>query len=274
VGWLLALDAAFLAGAIIATSVVYRRLPAWLGLEESAARLAGLRLLLLAGGAAIALPFGIGLLRTIRRLALGMAESAIPKPGKGVDQGLAPRRTLIATLEIGLVVAVGVPLTLVTLPFVPPFGVAGVILAYLLILGIAFWRNASDLDRHARAGSELIVHVLAKQAHPDAGSFEVVRGLLPGLGMIVPLEVRPGSEADGLTLGDLNLRGRTGASVVGVSRDGQRTAEATAATRLQAGDMLAITGSENAIDLAAALMRARGTSSPPSATGASAPPVE
>ena len=164
-------------------------------------------------------------------------------------------------------------MTLLTLPFVPPFGVLGVIAAYLLILAVGFWRTATDLDKHTEAGAELVVHVLAKQAHSgETGTFEVVRGLLPGLGTIVPLEVGAGSEAAGSTLGDLNLRGRTGATVVALSRDGQRKPLPTATTMLQAGDMMALTGSGNAIGLAAALLRARDTSSPPSATAASAPP--
>ena len=63
------------------------------------------------------------------------------------------------------------------------------------------------------------------------------------------------------------------ATVVALSRNGQREPLPTAATRVEAGDMLALTGSGNAIGLAAALLRARDTSSPPSGTGANAPPA-
>lgn len=267
----LGLDAAGVTAAIIGTSVAYRMLPEWLG----AARAESLefRLGVLGAGALIALPFAVALVRTIRRLAQALAESALPRPAKGVDQGYAPRRTLIVTLQIGMVVALGVVITLVTLPFVPPFGILGVIAAYLVVLGIGFWRTATDLDKHTKAGAELVVHVLAKQGHSgDTGTFEVVRGLLPGMGTIVPLEVAPGSEAAGKTLGDLNLRGRTGATVVALSRDGQRMPLPTATTQLQAGDMLALTGSGSAIGEAAGLLRATSTSSPPSDTDASALP--
>jgi CPA2 family monovalent cation:H+ antiporter-2 len=268
----LLLDAACVAAAIIGTSLAYRRMPELFGVE--AADKPGTRLAVLAAGALLALPFAIGLVGAMRKLSVVMAESALPRPVKGVDQGYAPRRALIATLRIGMVIAVGVPMTLLTLPFVPPFGVLGVIAAYLLILGVGFWRTAADLDKHSRAGAELVVHVLAKQAHSgETGTFEVVQQLLPGMGTIVPLEVQAGSEAAGATLGDLNLRGRTGATVVALSRNGQRQPLPTAATRLEAGDMVAVTGSGSAIGTAAALLRARDTSSPPSATVASAPPA-
>ena len=269
---LLLLDAACVTAALIGTSLVWRRLPEWLG--PAAARLPALRLGALAAGALLALPFGFGLVLAIRRLAVVLAESAVPHPIKGVDQGFAPRRSLIATLQIGIVVVLGVTITLLTLPFVPPFGVLGVLAAYLVVLGVGFWRTATDLDQHTRAGAELVVHVLAKQGHSgDTGTFEVMRGLLPGMGTIVPMEVERGSEAAGKTLSDLNLRGRTGATVVALSRAGQSTPLPPAGTRLLAADLLALTGSGDAIGLAAALLRATDTSSPPNATGASARPA-
>ena len=267
----LVLDAGCVTAVIIATSVAYRRLPLWIGTETGGSRPA--RMALLAAGALVALPFAIGLVRTMHGLATSLAESALPRPAKGVDQGLAPRQSLTAILKISLVIAVGVPLTLLTLPFVPPFGVLGVVAAYLLVLAVAFWRTARNLDQHSRAGAELVVHVLSKQGHSgDTGMFEVVRGMLPGLGAIVPLEVQPGSAAAGRTLGELNLRGRTGATVVALSRGNQRDPAPTSRTRLEPGDLVAITGSESAIGLAAVLLRARDTSLPPSGTGASVLP--
>lgn len=267
----LLLDAACVTGVIIATSVSYRNLPDWVGPASGNSTMA--RLALLGAGALLALPFAIGLVRTMRRLTVELSESALPKPDRGVDQGYAPRQTLEATLRIGLVVAVGIPLILLTLPFVPPFEVLGVLVAYLFVLGVAFWRTARNLEQHTRAGAELVVHVLSKQArHEETATFEVVRGMLPGMGAIVPLKVEAGSVAMGKTLGELNLRGRTGATVVAVSRDNERNPAPTSATRLAIGDLVAVTGSEPAIDRAAALLRARDTSSPPNETGASAPP--
>jgi CPA2 family monovalent cation:H+ antiporter-2 len=147
-----------------------------------------------------------------------------------------------------------------------------VVLAYLLVLAAAFWRTARNLEKHTRAGAELVVHVLSKQArHEETATFEVVRGMLPGMGAIVPLKVEEGSVAAGKTLGQLNLRGRTGATVVAVSRDNERNPAPTSATRLATGDLVAVTGSEQAIDLAAALLRARDTNSPPTDTAAIAP---
>ncbi len=148
----------------------------------------------------------------------------------------------------------------------------GVVAAYLLVLATAFWRTARNLEAHTRAGAELVVHVLAKQArHEDTATFDVVREMLPGMGSIVPLQVEPGSSAVGKTLGELNLRGRTGATVVAVSHDNERNPSPSSTTRLAVGDLVAITGSEQSIDRAAALLRATDTSLPPNETGATVP---
>jgi CPA2 family monovalent cation:H+ antiporter-2 len=168
---------------------------------------------------------------------------------------------LVLSLELALAVATGLPLVAVSQPFLPPFGAPVLAIALALILAVAFWRTARDLDSHARAGAELVVHVLARQGRTaDAESFGVVRDLLPGLGMVVPLRIEPGSSAAGRTLGDLNLRGQTGATVVALSRGEERRVFPESGERLAAGDLIAVTGSQEAIDRAAVLMRATDTS--------------
>jgi CPA2 family monovalent cation:H+ antiporter-2 len=261
------LDAACITATVIGTSIIHRRLPGWV---DGGGGLV-VRYGALLAGALVTLPFGYGLVRTLRKLSGSLAEAALPRPAKGIDQAYAPRRTLQVSLKIGMAIALGVPMAAFMLPFVPSLGVTGVAVAILALLGISFWRTASDLESHARAGAELVVHVLAKQgSQADTDTFEVVRTLLPGMGTIVPLEVAAGSEAEGKTLGELALRGRTGATVVALSRGEQRTSFPPASTRLHAGDMLALTGSGDAIAAAAALLRATGTSSLPSARDATA----
>jgi CPA2 family monovalent cation:H+ antiporter-2 len=257
---LLALDTLVIAAILVGTSLVYRRSLGWLarlGLPESLDR--GV---VLGAGALLALPFAFGLMLAIRRLARTLGEAVVSPvaPGK-VDQGRAPRRVLIVTLEIALVVATGLPLVVATLPFLPPYGAPGVIAVLLLLLSVAFWRTARDLDSHARAGAELVAHVLARQgARADAESFGVVRRMLPGLGNVVPIRVGPESAVVGKSLGELNLRGRTGATVVALSRGEGRTVFPEAGERLAAGDLIAVTGSEEAISRAEALVRATDTS--------------
>ncbi len=267
--WLVIVDAVLVATALILTSIGYRRGVPWLDRLELGPALT--RLVVLALGALVALPFGFGLMLAIRRLARLLGDAAVLPVGAGkVDQGLAPRTLFVITVEITVVIAIGIPLVVVTLPFLPPLGAPGVILALLLLLGVAFWRTARDLESHARAGAELVVHVLGKQAaHGDTGQFAVVRGMLPGMGDLAPVVVEAGSEMVGKTLGELNLRGRTGATVVALARGSERHASPRASERVLAGDLIAVTGTHEAVIQAEALARARGTTPPRTGTAAS-----
>ena len=252
----LALDAALVAVALIAGSFQLTRPTgwlAWLGVPEPIDRV-----VILTVAAAAAVIFGLGMVRTARRLARTIAESVVPAVVAGlVDQGRAPRRVLEITVEIALTMAVGIPLVAVTLPFLPPFGVPAMIGAVLLLLGFAFWRTARDLDSHTRAGAELVAHVLARQGAGGAGSLDQVRHMLPGLGELSPMRVEPGSAMAGKTLGDLNVRGRTGATIVAVARGGgTRLVFPSANERLEEGDLIAVTGSHQAVMAAEVLTHA------------------
>lgn len=269
---LLMVDAAVVAVALIGTSVSLRAGRGSLVRFGVPASLESLAILAL--GAFVALPFGLGLVLAGRRLARHLAESAVPPVAAGkVDQGRSPRRVLQVSLEIAIVLAVGIPLVVVTLPFLPPYGATGVVLALVALLSVAFWRTAQDLDSHARAGAELVAHVLTRFGGRGGAGFEPVRTMLPGLGDLEPIEVPPGSAAVGRTLGELNLRGRTGASVVAIARGAGRIVSPDADTRFEAGDLVAVTGSREAVSQVAALMRARDTSTRSSGTDATSPPA-
>lgn len=256
--WLLLADAGIIAALIIGTSLAAERLApeaaTRLGLSVEMARVG----VLLAGGV-LAIPFGVGLVATARRLARTLAETAIPAvPAGKVDPALFPRRTLMVALELGMVIALGIPLVAITQPFVPRYGGAAVLAAFIILLAIGFWRNATSLQGHARAGAELIVHVLARQAAGASGpqaNFATVEAMLPGMGTLVPVRVSPGSPAVGRTLGELNLRGLTGATVVALLRGEQRIVFPPARETLEEGDMVALSGSNEAIRAASRLLQ-------------------
>ena len=205
---------------------------------------------------ALVAPFLFGLVQVARRLGGELAGLAVPLPVAGrVDNGRAPRKALAAALQIGLLLVVGAPLVVITAPFLPgSFGVM-IFLAILTLLGVAFWRAAQDLLGHFRAGAELVVATLAKQSRTDQVHFEVVRRMLPGLGDFEPVRVAAASESCGRTLGEVNLRGRTGATVIALLRGEERVVFPEAGTRLDAGDLLALTGSHDAMRAATELLQ-------------------
>lgn len=78
---------------------------------------------------------------------------------------------------------------------------------------------------------------------------------LPGLGEPVAVRIDAGSAVVGQSLAELNLRGRSGATVLAISRDGESIVVPTAGERLQPGDVLALAGSHDAIETARELLR-------------------
>ncbi len=122
-----------------------------------------------------------------------------------------------------------------------------------------FWRSATDLQGHVRAGAQMIVDTLAAQSAGDAAhrepTLDRVQPLLEGLGAPVPVVLHPGSAAIGRTLAELNLRGATGATVLAITRGGSGVLVPTARETLAEGDVLALAGTDEAVAAAATLLR-------------------
>ncbi len=256
----LALDAALLAGLVIAASLavapVGRMAEARLGLGPAA----GQALVVGAAGLA-AVPFLAGILRNGRRLAELLAAAALPGGAEGaVDLAAAPRRALTRTLHLGAVALTGLPVLAVTQPFVPPGAGLAVLAIPLVALGVAAWRGAANLHGHVRAGAQVIVEALARQAEgpaPAAGAaLTQLDAILPGLGEPVSLRLEPGSAAVGRSLAGIDLRGRTGATVLALWRDEGAVMVPGAGEVLQEGDVLALAGTVEAVAAARALLSA------------------
>ena len=256
---LLAADALVLTVVVIGAALAHGPVTRWLGVRlEVPPRLASG--LLFAGAAVLAAPFAIGLVRVSRRLGRTLALMALPASRAGaVDLAAAPRRALITTIEILIVLVVGAPLVALTQPFLPGLPGAFLLVALVLVLAIGFWRSATNLEGHVRAGAQVVVEALAAQARRPATEAGVepmaqVRDMLPGLGDLVPIALPAASPAVGKSLAEINLRGLTGATVIAITRSGVGAIVPTADEILRAGDMLALTGSHDAVDAARALL--------------------
>jgi len=261
---LLLLDTALLAILIIGTALDLGKLTAAIerriGLEDTVARPLGIAL-----AAALATPLCVGVVRLTRGLGLLLAETALPPKAQGkLDLAAAPRRALVVTLQLTIFLLVGAPLVALTQPFLPGFLGAAVLLLLLVVLGVGFWRSATNLQGHVRAGSQVIIEALAAQSHvksagTPANSLEKLHPVLPGLGEPTSIQLESTNPAVGRTLAELNLRGMTGATVLAIRRGEAGVVIPTAREQLQPGDVLALAGTHEAIDAARAVL----TGSPP-----------
>ncbi|BDG02502.1 cation:proton antiporter [Anaeromyxobacter oryzae] len=264
----LLVDVAAMTALVIGTSVATEPAARWIaGALGIGVRLG--RVALWAAAALLAVPFCVGLLRNTRALGVAVASAALPGGEAGrPDLAAAPRRALVAVVQLGATIVVLLPIVALTQPFLPGAPGAAVVATAIIVLGIAFWRSAANLQGHVRAGAQVIVESLAKQgasgAHGDA--LTGFRAMFPGLGEPVAARLRPGSAAVGRSLSELGIRGKTGASVLAISRPDGSVLVPAADERLREGDVVALSGTHDAIDSARELLDAELLSS----TGADA----
>jgi CPA2 family monovalent cation:H+ antiporter-2 len=200
---------------------------------------------------ALSAPFVLSLVRRVVQIAGQLALVVIPE-GQDVDLGRAPRRALTLMFELALAAAIAVPMIAIVQPFVGRGGVlaGGVVIVLLTIT----YRSIVDFDQHVRAGSELILELLQQPALPEQPNqpLEQIENVLPGFGGLVSVALEPTSPAVGKSLAELNLRARTGATVLAIGRDRGGFATPQPHEPLRAGDVLALAGSDEAIEAARA----------------------
>lgn len=212
---------------------------------------------------ALALPFIVGIFRISARLAEQLARAALPTHGK-MDRAAAPRQALVVTFEIAIVFLVGLPVLAISQPFLPPFRGAVVLIVMLVLLGVLAWRSARNLQGHVSAGSEVLLAAIRHSLPPEQATQEyAVAGgtmerpidplatathLLPGMGTPRRFLVTADHFAAGKTLADLGLRGRTGATVLAITRGSEGIPAPSKLEQLLPGDTLVLVGSRKALD--------------------------
>jgi len=236
------------AGSIVATLI---------GLSLLVPRVDGMaRWALFALGFGVLATLGFGLARVLRALGDALASRALPASGR-VDLSRAPREALAAFFRVIAAVLVLAPALALLSPFLSPAWLTLVTVVVLLALLISFWRRATDFEGHLRAGAEVVVAALqqADESPHSGDALTEARAHLPGIGEPVSCVIDAHSAAVGRTLGELNLRGLTGATVLAIHRAGSDVVLPTATERFAGGDVLALVGSAEAVEAAKELLR-------------------
>jgi CPA2 family monovalent cation:H+ antiporter-2 len=251
--WLLLLDMACLIPLLIGFGAGAAKAQAFLverfGLDED---LAGI--LWIAGGILFSLPLLIGLVRGARALAALLAGEALPTAPEGqLDLAAAPRRAFVVALQVVILLALGIPIVAITQPFLPRVPVPLLLLVLVAGAMLTSWKAAGNLDEHYRAGAQAVLEVLSAPAAPGVASrrtLDAIPKILPGLGEPVSVPITPGCPAEGRSLAELDVRGRTGASVIAVKGAKGPVMMPGGDQVLRAGDVVVLVGSNRAVDAA------------------------
>lgn len=255
VRWLI-LDFAFLTLVVIASALLRQPILGFLS-SKLPFSMTLIRLLYIIATLGATLPFGIGIIRLTKRLGFLLATQAIPTSSQEeLDLGATPRKILIVTLEIIVILILGIALLAITQPFLPIVYSSLLFGLGILFLGISFWRGAQNFQGHVKAGLEVLLEkLMPKTPLPVQPRSPSLEQLLPGIGNIVSLELKERSIGVGKTLSDLNLRGITEANVIAIiKKGGEEVTIPTGKEILQAGDLLALVGSPEAIEASRKLL--------------------
>ena len=139
----------------------------------------------------------------------------------------------------------------------------------LLLMGVGAWRSATNLQGHVAAGAEVLIEALRSSLPPEQVTIEMpttgpdraLSGrsgrrqiasrrrphMLPGIGAPTPFRMEPHYAAAGKTLAEVGLRGRTGATVLAISRGGVGIPAPSKIERLEPGDTLVLVGTKEAL---------------------------
>lgn len=263
--WVLLLlgDAALLVAVLVGASVERELglalLGQRLGLSPAAAAV-----VYTAGALVLAAPLVFGILRLSAALGARLAEAALGHAEASAARQAAQRALRIAA-QLVIVLLVGLPVLAITQPMTG--GVEGGI-AVGALMAVVIWsliQSAAVLEGQVKAGSELMLKALADRVGSGPGDDHdlraKLRSLLPGLAEPVPVRLHPEARAVGRTLGELDLRGRTGATVLAIVRPDGEGLLPSAKEPLRAGDVLALTGGAHAVEAARAMLEERAQAS-------------
>jgi CPA2 family monovalent cation:H+ antiporter-2 len=255
------IDLAAIAGVVIAASMGQTTLVHLAASKLPTVEEELVRWLVVLAAVAVAAPFVLGAVRLARALGLELTAEALPRVSQGgLDLAAAPRRALLVTFQLAILIVSGVPLIAVTQPFVPGIPGMAVLMVALILLVIPFWRSATNLHGHVRAGAQVILEVLASRAQGPTGESAMmpavgeVKRLVPGLGEAATISLPPNAPSVGRTLKALNLRGQTGATVIAIDRGPEDIVYPTADEVLRPGDVLVLTGSQESVNNARDLL--------------------
>lgn len=203
-----------------------------------------------AGAVLLAAPFVVGLVRSGRRIVTG---------ARGItrgDTGVTPQAKAVeAVALLATVLVIGVPTLALMQPIVAgPWvqaSLLGALIVVLVVLGLRFGKvRLGYTSEVAQLALKLADHVSAdaEEEEPE-GELALTSGPLSGLDYR-SVRVASTAPADGATLTELNLRCRTGATVIAICRGETTIPLPTGHERLQAGDLVAVSGSPDAIERA------------------------
>lgn len=205
----------------------------------------GTRVILWLAAMLTATPLYVATLRKFNALAMLWAEMAVPATQGGASTP-AVRSLVGTTILLAGVVAILVYTMLLSAALLPPGKVLLILAGVSVPVAFLFWNAFVKIYAKAQIALREAVTPIPSRARsrprPDR--------MLPREAQITPVSVGTGTLAAGKLLREIELRAKTGANIVGVTRGETSHVNPSPDEEIQAGDVLLVLG--NAVQICAA----------------------
>ena len=238
--------AAFSVAAIIVGAEVFLEpLTYWLQSSLSISFEAAEALLAVLTIVACTLP-ALAVYRATGWLAIGLAARAIPESAANDPQRPPGWQSLVEIMHVAMMIVVTVVVLAIVQPFLEPLEGVLVLVLAIVAMSAVTWRGVSRTLGQMRDAARLIGRALATD-HDQKVPGKLKEEIIPGLGVIVPVRLPPGSSAVGKTIADLRLASATGAVVVAIGRQHDGLVVPREDEVVREGDVLGLAGPHHAI---------------------------
>jgi len=223
------------------------RLPYWTG---------GPNTIVWLGAMVLVMPLLIVSFRKLRLAATLVSDIVIDGAEPGVTT-TAVRGMVGHTIMFTGFVLIGMSVLLMSSAFLPPGPVLLSLLLWGAGLGLLMWRRFERM--YARAGN-VLSETLSRPNEPHGHGQDHAAPPLPAVlreAELETVEVAPDAPAAGKLIRDLHLRGKTGASVVGIERGGESIVNPGPDEQIHPDDRVLLLGTPEQLQAARPLLRGR-----------------
>lgn len=232
----MALNATLIAALFIAAAFAKRFPPAWLtgiGLGDE-----GIKAALWFAAAILSLPMFIATFKKLQALGLLVAEVKVSRAAAG-ERTAAIRSVIAQVIPIAGTVALGLFVLALSSTLLPSFKVTALLLC--VVAFVAWWLWSSFIKVYSKAQIALR-ETFAQKPLPRPGHETTALPSLLTEADLETVKLADASAAAGKLIRELELRTRTGASIVGIERNGANVINPGPDEELQAGDQLLLLG--------------------------------
>src|SRR5262249_12215255 len=235
----MALNATLIAAVFIAAAFVERHPPGWL--MNLIVDAEWLKAFLWLGAVVLSLPMFIATFRKLQALGLLVAETKV-SPAVAGERTIAIRAVVAQIVPIAGTVALGLFVLVLSSALLPTFKV---LVGLLLVVAIITWLLWQSFIKVYSKAQIALKETLAQPPPPRDGH---PTAALPPLLREADLEtvaIAAESPAAGKLIRELQLRTQTGASIVGIERDGGSILNPGPDEELRGGDQVLLLGNRN-----------------------------